>query len=153
MQAKQACRAGVLIWWVNVTKLTIVYSTGHVWFGDKGSGEGRGQGKAKYSVSHLSPYFSLLLTPMVIISFSHPSIAIRVKDSFDSCCKENTEPSHAKIPPALQAKAKPKLSLWGDRRVVDCTWCPFMPQRNKWDKMNPCKPKQWGIMKKNLPCG
>ena len=48
---------------------------------------GGGQGKAKYSVSHPSPYFSLLLTPMVIISFSpHPSTAIRIKDSVDSRC-------------------------------------------------------------------
>ena len=85
----------------------------------RGRWGGRGQGKAKYSVSHPSPYFSLLLTPMVLISFSpHLSTAIRIKDSVDSCCWENTEHSHAKIPPTLQVKAKPKPSLWGDRRVV-----------------------------------
>ena len=41
-----ACSAGVLIGWINAKKRTIVYSTGHVWFGVIVHGVGGGGGGA-----------------------------------------------------------------------------------------------------------
>ena len=63
------CSEGVLLGRVNVKKLAIVYSTGHVWFGDRGSGEGRGRGKVKY-VIFTSP--TPTPTPSLFLTVTHP---------------------------------------------------------------------------------
>ena len=52
-----------------------------------GEGGGGGTGKSKiFSLPPLSLFFTVA-HPMILISFSpHPSTAIRIKDSVDSCC-------------------------------------------------------------------
>ena len=56
-------------------------------FGCFGGKEGGGAGKSKiFSLPPLSLFFTVA-HPMILISFSpHPSTAIRIKDSVDSCC-------------------------------------------------------------------
>ena len=76
-----ACSAGVLLGRVNLRKLAIVYSTSHVWFGVRVDGEGKGAGKAYFSLSHPlpSPSFRPSLTLLVQISFSpQPFTAVKI---------------------------------------------------------------------------
>ena len=68
-------------------KLTIVYSTGHVWFrvGVDGGGGGKRKGRDEFSI-YLPPPLSFLLTiaypPLVQKSFyPQPSAVVKIKDS------------------------------------------------------------------------
>ena len=105
--------SGVLLVRVNVKKLAIAYSTGHIWFGNRGIGRGGGGGGgggggAKGEIFSPSPPLSLFwssLTPLVKISFSPQlTTAIKIKDGGHNYRWKNTEYSLAKITPALQAR-------------------------------------------------
>ena len=101
--------AGVLFVRANViSSRSIVYPTGHVWFGVRVDGGGRGweKGEKESSLSqpHPSPYFWPLTAPTLQISFSpQPSDAIKIKEGGHNFHQESTEHSLAKITPALQA--------------------------------------------------
>lgn len=80
---KPTVQATVLQGWVNVKKLVIIYSTSHVWFGDRSGGGGR-QPKAKnFTPPPPPPPYSLFLTincPLETNFSPQYSTAIKLKD-------------------------------------------------------------------------
>ena len=99
-----ACSSGVLLGRVNVKKLAIVYSTGHVLFGVRVCGGGRVRGKAKKDAIHSPSPTPLLIFYFRLLPFGTNFF---LSPAFRCCGHsfrlENTKHSLAKITPALQA--------------------------------------------------
>ena len=77
-----ACSAGVLLWWANIISSWFVYLNGHVWFGVRVDGGGRGWGKSEKRWVLFTPQpppLSLFLTvdcplPPLVQTFLSPAL-------------------------------------------------------------------------------
>ena len=96
-----ACSAGVLWGRVNFRELVIVYSAGHVWFGVRVDGEGKGAWKGPLSSFLTVAHF------LVLISFSpQPSTAFPLLSKFKIAAL-----IFETRPPKLLSFCKPPLLL------------------------------------------
>lgn len=104
-----ACSAGVLLGQVNFKNLAVVYSTGHVWFGNRGGGGGSGQERPKISTPPFPPLSLFLQVHYKCLSLSNLPFPFKSKMANIIFAKKILSTHMPKVTlcmPALQASLR-----------------------------------------------